>query len=954
MSEASPPGGESLPPSLTERVAAASGRFEGDWKSGRRSRIEDHLAGIPEPDRSALLHRLLALELAYRARDGEQPTQQEYRGRFPEHLMLVARAFTEVTASASPPTGANQPTISARTSADDATTDMGGSAPQSVPERGEGYQLRSEIARGGMGMVLRGYDAELDRELAIKVLLQRHQDCPDLVRRFHQEAKIHGQLQHPGVAPVHRLGLLPDGRPFFAMKLVEGRTLAALLADRLDRDRELPDFVKIFEQICQTMAYAHDKGILHRDLKPSNIMVGAFGEVQIMDWGLARRLRSGVTDPVGPRPTTPADLSISEPVAPEQADDDAAPGGDAERLTQAGTAVGTPAYMAPEQARGELDRLDERCDVFGLGAILCEILTGKAPYPTGDTFEALRRAQAGDLTDAFSRLDGCGTDATLIALAKRCLAADPSERPLHAGEVAAAVTAYQHSVAERLRRTELERAAAEARVAEEGKRRRVRLALVAAVLGVIVVGGGGALWSWQERRMALVRDVEVALAEVASHQQAGRWSEVWTALEQAERRLGRGGPAPLRARVSRARRDRELVMEFSKIHDEQSRPAGGREFDYARTDARYAAAFRGYDIDMAQLGVAEAAARVRDSAIRDELLTALDHWLRLRVMHGPPSVESDKLRAVADGADDSSWRRGVRAALVSRDTETLRALAGQDEALRQPPAVLFLLGEALRLVRQPEEAAILWRRALHLHPDDFWMNFELGKMLSLDQGRTRLEEGIGYLRAAAAISTGDGAVHNNLGKALQAAGDLEGAIIELQPPRSGALFAPRVLEMEDPDALNNLAWILATCDDARLRDPPQAIGIARRAVSIRPTNRAYCRTLGVAYYRQGEWKQAVETLERSMAMNRSGDSSDWFFLAMACWQMGRREDARRWYRQAVAWMEKHAREDAELLRFRAEAAHLLGLPEREMLPKGSASGGRAPLPALGEREPSGS
>jgi Flp pilus assembly protein TadD len=323
-------------------------------------------------------------------------------------------------------------------------------------------------------------------------------------------------------------------------------------------------------------------------------------------------------------------------------------------------------------------------------------------------------------------------------------------------------------------------------------------------------------------------------------------------------------------------------------------------------------------------------------------------------MHRPPSAESDKLRAVADGADASTWRRGVRAAFVSGDIEGLKALARQEEALRQPPAVLLVLGDALRLGRQPEEATTLWRRALHRYPGDFWINFELGHVLCFDLGQPRVMIGIGYLRAAAAIRPDSPAAHNNLGNALRVAGDLEGATAELRQALAldpmlvfihsnlgvalmirgdhrGAIAEFRealALDGQDPDALNNLAWILATCADPRLRDPEKAVAMARRAVALRPTNRGDWNTLGAAYYRHGEWKEAVESLERSMAMNRGGDSSDWFFLAMACWQMGRREDARRWYRQAVAWMEKHAREDAELLRFRAEAAHLLGLPER--------------------------
>src|SRR5262249_26463391 len=152
----------------------------------------------------------------------------------------------------------------------------------------------------------------------------------------------------------------PDGRPFFAMKLVQGRTLADMLKARSDPSQERPRFVNIFLQVCQAVAFAHSKGVIHRDLKPANVMVGEFGEVQIMDWGLAKVLPSGEGD--------------------GGADEQAAISGVAGADTQPGSVLGTFAYMPPEQARGEQDQVNYRSDVFGLGAILCQVLAGRPPY----------------------------------------------------------------------------------------------------------------------------------------------------------------------------------------------------------------------------------------------------------------------------------------------------------------------------------------------------------------------------------------------------------------------------------------------------------------------------------------------------------------------------------------------------------------------------------------------
>src|SRR5262249_39524000 len=194
--------------------------------------------------------------------------------------------------------------------------------------------------RGGMGIVLRGRDPDLNRTLAIKVLLDKYVGNADVERRFLEEVQVTAQLQHPGVPPVHEVGRLDDGRPFFAMKLVKGRTLAELLKERRDLPENLPRFLAV----CQTLAYAHARGIIHRDLKPSNIMVGAFGEIQVMDWGLAKVI---------------AKEELSTGPAPEPSTIFTARTGVDGMQSQAGTVVGTPAFMAPEQARAEAHLVDE-------------------------------------------------------------------------------------------------------------------------------------------------------------------------------------------------------------------------------------------------------------------------------------------------------------------------------------------------------------------------------------------------------------------------------------------------------------------------------------------------------------------------------------------------------------------------------------------------------------------
>ena len=662
--------------------------------------------------------------------------------------------------------------------------------PVAVGDAGR-YQLHGEIARGGMGVVLKGRDVDLGRDVAVKVLLERHLDRPEMVRRFVEEAQIGGQLQHPGIVPVYELGRLPDGRLYIAMKLIRGRTLAELLDDRAGPAADRARHLTTFEQVCQAVAYAHACGVVHRDLKPSNVMVGSFGEVQVMDWGLAKVLdRGGIADEERSLRGQADETPVRTLRTGSTADD-----------SRAGSVLGTPAYMAPEQARGRLDTLDERADVFGLGAILCEILTGLPPYTGSSGDEVYRKAARADLGEALARLDTCGAEAELVALAKSCLAAAPTDRPRNAGVVAAAVGAHLVGVQERLKVAELARVRAESRAAGERKRRRLVAGLTASLLALVtLVGGGGFWWMWQRaaRVEAADREATAALREAslllgraraAPEGELTPWVEATQASKRVEALLARPELGPevrreiedLVATVARERdraearsRDRRMVQRLAAIHTSIA-----VDLDYVRADREYVAAFRDYGLDVDQLLPADVGARISAAPIVVELVDALDQWTFVRRVANPKDASKARhLAAVARAADPDPWRCRVRDALdvESADREGARA-AFEELAATAPEGALhreslsrlaFALG---RFGKKEKEAAMsLLRRAQRAHPDDFWINYDLARSL-MSLGRP--DEATRFFTAAVALRPGSELARRGLRDALRAAGRLE-------------------------------------------------------------------------------------------------------------------------------------------------------------------------------------
>ena len=291
------------------------------------------------------------------------------------------------------------------------------------------YRVLEELGSGGMGTVYLAEDRVLGRKVALKVV-GPGAASPEIAARTLREARIIARLEHPGIVPVHDAGTLPDGRMFYAMKRVDGRRL-----DELAPQASLPERLRAFERVCDTVAFAHAHGVLHRDLKPENVMVGSFGEILVLDWGVAKILEM-------PEESAPHDGGPATPAA-----------------TAAGTVMGTLAYMAPEQAEGLADRVGTASDVYALGAILYFLLTLRPPFEGDAALSRVRGASASAPPPANAHAPA--TPRPLAAIAAKAMAVDPASRYASALDLARdvgkyldgePVTAYRETVFEKAAR----------------------------------------------------------------------------------------------------------------------------------------------------------------------------------------------------------------------------------------------------------------------------------------------------------------------------------------------------------------------------------------------------------------------------------------------------------------------------------------------------------------------
>ena len=788
------------------------------------------------------------------------------------------------------------------------------------------YHIEGEMARGGVGAVMKGRDLDLGREVAMKVLLEDHASNPVLVHRFVEEAQIGGQLQHPGIVPVYELGLRPDRRPFFTMKMVKGRTFAEVLEARADPAADRSHCLTVFEQVCRTLAYAHARGVVHRDLKPSNIMVGSFGEVLVMDWGLAKVLgRGGVAD---------------------EACKDTRPGVETVRTQRpgtqslAGSVLGTPAYMPPEQARGDVEHLDERADVFALGAILCEILTGVPPY-TGKTAEEVR-AQAAEarLEGTIERLEACGADPELRAMARACLAPRRSQRPRNAEVVADRLAAHLASVEDRARTADLATAAARARAVEEERarnlaqrlvsaerrRRRLTLGLAAVVLAVVLAAGGGFLWNERNRRDRVARQsglVQEALAEASRHKSRARegdasgWPRALAAAERAVH-LTRGNEVEatetaraeawleeIRSEVEgleQRRRETRLLERLEAIRGRDPEQSESRQ-----KVADYAAAFCDFGLDLESLAAEEAGRRIRETSIAVEVAAVLDDWAKERArLKKQEGVPFKKLGQVAVAADPDPFRQALRKAWYKRSVKEVKRLLASARVDTLPAATILLVAPFHRGVGNLKAEADLLRGGALRFPGDFWIHYQLTATFLWNLRFRSPQEAAAHAAAAVALRPKSAAARDRLGLALAAVGDWDNAV---------AAHREAIRFQSDPVFFINLGKTLFEMGDAK-----GAEAAARKALSLDAGRVLAHSNLAMALAKQGRLDEALESHRKAAQFARTRGNNPQPLLnygAFLCDRLGKADEAIEQFQYvADKWPENH------------EAWHNLGVARR--------------------------
>jgi serine/threonine-protein kinase len=760
-----------------------------------------------------------------------------------------------------------------------------GSALPKIP----GYEVEAILGHGGMGIVYKARDLRLGRVVALKMLLAGPTAGMAERERFLREAEAMAELRHPNIVQVHGAGD-HDGRLYFTMEYVGGGSLGQHLAGTPQPARE---GAALLATLAAAVQVAHQGGIVHRDLKPANILLTADGTPKIADFGLARHFDNGSA------------------------------------LTQSGTPVGTPSYMAPEQASGKSHSVSPATDIYALGAILYEMLTGRPPFRAETAVETHLQVISQEPVPP-SRLNS-KTPRDLETICLTCLQKAAERRYATAAALAEDLRRFERGDTITARPAGLLE-----RTSKWVRRHPTWSALMAASLLLAVLLVGASFWLVVQRTNQR-NAVEADLKELPELQASARWAEARAALERAEARLVGIGTADLGRRIAQARSDLDLVNRLDNIRLKRA-TRGELAFYKSQANDHYAEMFEREGLGKVYDPPQKVAAAVRASAVRGALVAALDDW----AICAPDKDQRAWLLEVTRLADPDpdGWRDRILDAKAWNDAAALAEMSQTVPVAGRPVSLLLALGERLTMANR--DSTPLLKRVHNEHPADFWANLILGNALL----QAKPKEAEGYYRAALALrpqaavgycAVGDALriqktlpeaieyyrkaitiepkfarAHSDLGLALEAQGRLDEAI---------PCFREAV--SYDPDyawANHNLAKALLAKGTLK-----EAYDYSKQAIRLHPDNAEIRQYFTAILVRQGRALEACDAWQRALNVNNPAEHDAYFGYAELCLFLGRQDE----YRHAcLALLERFGQTDTPMIAERVGRACLL-LPGTE-------------------------
>jgi tetratricopeptide (TPR) repeat protein len=699
------------------------------------------------------------------------------------------------------------------------------------------YKLLQQIGEGGMGAVFMAEQTQpVQRKVALK-LIKPGMDSRQVIARFEAERQALALMDHPNIAKVLDAGATAAGRPYFVMELVKGAPITKYCDDNHLTPRER---LELFVPVCQAIQHAHQKGIIHRDIKPSNVLVCIYDGKpvpKVIDFGVAKA--------AGPRLT------------------------ERTLYTEFGAIVGTVEYMSPEQAQLDQLDVDTRSDVYSLGVLLYELLTGTTPLERKRVkevavLELLRLVREEEPPRPSTRLSTTdelpsiaasrGTEPKKLSglmrgeldwIVLKCLEKNRDRRYETPNGLA-------HDIERYLNDETVQACPPSAwyRFQKSARRHKTGLALAGMILAVIVILVGGGGWAWRDRSARQARiaaDVDRALNEAHALQDQRKWPEALAVAKHAQ--LQSVADADLQRRVREHVADLDLLVKLEAARMRRIM-VKDNAFDNQSADAAFSQAFREDGTDVAALDPQEAGRRLQTRAIRVELAAALDAWAEVLRALGRPSWK-DRL-ATARVADPDPFRGRVREAIARGDVKTLTDLAAGDQVLDLPAPTLVLMAYGIEAPEARDQTVALLKKAQRLHPGDFWTNFALAGHIV--RSRTpQPDELIRYTSVAVAIRPDSPVPHDNLGEALRLRGRLDEAVAEHR----------EAIRLQD-NAHSRAGLATALTLQRKL---PEAIAEFREALRLKPDFPGAHTNLGVALKRMGRLDEAIEEYKESLRLD---------------------------------------------------------------------------------------